>query len=87
MIADRVVDIQQNSEPESTQAKDVLFLWRHISKEALTYNMSVIGAPSLDLTHASNTTIQGHIDGMTELAIWTWMNDFIIRDSTGSGEI
>ena len=85
VVAYHIINPQKAAPPHTLDPRDVLYLWRKLSFRAHQFNTTVIGAPSIDLTHEGNTTLQGHVDGIRELQVWTWMPNFIIRDGRATG--
>ena len=84
-MAYHIINPLKAAPPHTLDPRDVLYLWRKLSFRARQFNATVIGAPSIDLTHEGNTTLQGHVDGIRELQVWTWMPNFIIRDGRATG--
>lgn len=87
VVADHIMNPPMTPPPNQLDPRDVLLLWRRLSFRAWPLNQTVMGAPSIDLTHASNTTLRGHIEGMKELQVMTMMSNFIIRDARGNGKL
>lgn len=68
----------------SLPARYVVMYLRELMFLAGSANYVVLASPMLDLTHAGNTTIKNHTDGMAALYLLAGQQ-FLLRDGRGEG--
>lgn len=70
----------------SLPARFIPMYLRELMFLAGTADFTVTSSPMLDLTHASNTTIKNHSDGLAALHLLSGSVQLLLRDGRGEGE-
>lgn len=87
VVPDYVANLQNHTLPPTRLPQQyVMMFWRELYFLTGAFGFEMIGSPSLDLTHAGNTSLAGHMNGMKGLFFFASLAQFLIRDGSGEGE-
>lgn len=88
MITDYIMNQQRvPSYHDRLPSNFVPMFWRELYFLTGYGGFELLGSPSIDLTHASNTTLKGYMKGMAALKLFSGLSKFVIRDGRGDGKL
>lgn len=86
MVPDYILNEQKLRPDGPMPPQYTVMFWRYLAIYTWYFGFELLGSPMLDLTHAGNTTLHGHLDGIQSLKEYSMLSAMVILDGRGEGE-
>ena len=86
VVLDYIINKQNQTDSRNRLPSEfVVMFFRELSFLTGYFDFELLGSPTIDLTHAGNTTLKGHMNGAKALIFFGRFDKFMVRDGRGEG--
>lgn len=86
VVPDYITNVQKVRPEGPLPPQYTVMFWRELGFLSGNFGFELIGSPTIDLTHAGNTTLEGYRTGLESLRYFGMLKYFVIMDGRGEGE-